>query len=77
MSLGSNGMDRERSLQKIPMQLRGTKFCINCTSSARFVSSLVQYEKIQNAQKHYETHQYMSLGFNRVDRVRSLQKILM
>jgi len=34
-------------------------------------------ETIQNAPKHYETHQYMSLGFNRVDRVRSLQKILM
>ena len=76
MSLGSNGMDRERSLQKIPMRLRGTKFCINCTSSARFVSSLLQYKTIQNAQKHYETHQYMSLGFNRVDRVRSLRKIL-
>ena len=74
MSLGSNGMDRERSLQKIPMRLRGTKFCINCTSSASFVSSLVQYETIQNAQKHYETNQYMSLGFNRVDRVRSLQQ---
>ena len=30
------------TLQKIPMRLRGTKFCINCTSSARFVSSFVQ-----------------------------------
>ena len=77
ISLGSNGVDRVRSLRKIQMRLRGTKFCINCTSSASFVSSLVQYETIQNAQKHYETNQYMSLGFNRVDRVRSLQKILM
>jgi len=34
-------------------------------------------ETIQNALKHYETHQFMSLGFNRVDRVRSLQKILL
>ena len=76
-SLGSNGLDWVRSLRKHPTQLRGSKFCINCTSSARFVSSLVQYKTIQNAQKHYETHQYMSLGFNRVDGVRSLQKILM
>ena len=34
-------------------------------------------ETIQNEPKHYETHQYMSLGFNKVDLVRSLQKILM
>ena len=34
-------------------------------------------ETIQNAPKHYEMNQYMSLGFNRVDRVRSLRKILM
>src|SRR6185503_11842859 len=77
ISLGSNGVDRVCSLRKIQMRLRGTNFCINCTGSAHFVSSLVQYKTIQNAQKHYETHQYMSLGFNRVDRVRSLQKILM
>jgi len=31
---------------------------------------------IQNASKHYETHQNMSLGPNGVDRVHSLQKIL-
>jgi len=42
MSLGSNGVDRFRSLRKIPMQLRGTNFCISCTSSAHFVSSIVQ-----------------------------------
>ena len=33
MSLGSNGVDRLCSLQKIPMWLRGTNFFINCTSS--------------------------------------------
>ena len=32
---------------------------------------------IQNASKHYETHQNMSLGRNGVDQVHSLQKILM
>src|SRR6185437_16304052 len=31
ISLGSNGVDRVRSLQKIPTRLRGTNFC---TSSA-------------------------------------------
>src|SRR6185437_2860802 len=29
MSLGSNGVDREHSLPKIPMRLRGTNICIN------------------------------------------------
>ena len=33
MSLGSNGVDRVRSLRKIPTRLRGTNIC---TSSARF-----------------------------------------
>ena len=42
MSLGSNGVDRVRSLRKIPMRLRGKNFCINCTSSTRFAPSFVQ-----------------------------------
>ena len=33
----SNGMDWLCSLRKIPMWLRGTNFCINCTSSVCFV----------------------------------------
>jgi len=41
MSFGSNAVDRVRSLQKIPMQLRGNSFYINCTSSTRIVSSFV------------------------------------
>src|SRR6185503_10269256 len=39
ISLGSNGVDRVLSLRKIPMRLRGTKFC---TSSARFAPSFVR-----------------------------------
>ena len=39
--------------------------------------ALCSNETIQNAPKHYETHQYMSLVFNGVDRVRSLRKIPM
>src|SRR6185312_15926024 len=39
VSLGSNGVDRLRSLQKNPMRLRFTNFC---TSSARFALSFVR-----------------------------------
>ena len=41
MSLGSNGVDRVRSLQKILIWLRGKNICINCTSSAHFALSLL------------------------------------
>jgi len=56
MSLGTNGVDRVRSLRKIPMQLRGTNFC---TSSARFSPSFVRQpngtkctQMVRNATKH-------------------------
>ena len=39
VSLGSNGVDRVRSLRKNPTRLRGTNFC---TSLARFVPSFVK-----------------------------------
>ena len=42
MSLGSNVVDWVRSLQKIRMWLRGTNFCINCTSSHRFAPCSMQ-----------------------------------
>ena len=42
MSLGSNGADWVRLLWKIPTWLRGTNFCINCTSSPRFARSFMQ-----------------------------------
>ena len=42
MSLGSNGVDRVRSLPEIPMRVRGSNFCINCTSSAYFAPSFMQ-----------------------------------
>ena len=71
MSLGSNGVDRVRSLRKIPTRLRGTNFC---TSSERFAPSL---ERKPSGPKWYETNQNMSLGSNGVDRVPSLQNIQM
>ena len=59
LSLGSNGVDWVRSLRKIPTWLRGTNFCINCTSSPCFASSFMQlrnYPKctqtLCNAPKH-------------------------
>jgi len=42
MSLGSNVVDRDHTLRKIPTRLRGTNFCINCTSLARFARSFVK-----------------------------------
>ena len=77
MSLGSNGVDRVRLLPKIPMRVRGMTFCINSTSSAYSHRVSCNNETIQNAPKHYKTHQFMSLASNGVDRVRSLQKTLM
>jgi hypothetical protein len=41
ISLGSNGVDWVRSLQKIPTSLRGTYFSINCTSSHCFAPSFM------------------------------------
>ena len=39
VSLGSNGVDRVRSLRKIPTRLRGTNLC---SSSSRFAPSFVR-----------------------------------
>ena len=77
MSLGSNGLDQVRWLQKITKRLRGTNFCINCTSSVCFATSSCSYEKIPNAPKYYEMHQNISLGCNGADWVHSLRRILM
>ena len=60
MSLGSNGVDRVVSLQKIPMRIRGTNFCINWSSSACFAPISCSNETIQNAPKYYKMNQYMS-----------------
>ena len=75
MSFWSNGVDRVRLLRQIPTQLRGMNFCINCTSSAHFASSLKQYKMDPNAPKRYEAQQNMSSGSNGVDWVRSLRKL--
>ena len=41
ISLGSNGVDQVRSLQKITTWLRRSNFCINCTSIVCFAPSFM------------------------------------
>ena len=53
MVLWSNGMDQVRSLRKITKWLRGTNFCTNCTSSARFAPSFTIV--IKQSQMHLNT----------------------
>ena len=69
MSLGSNGVDWVCSLRKIPMWLRGTNFCINCTSSPYFASSFIQLwndpkcaQTLCNTPKHEFMVQWGGLG---------------
>ena len=75
-SLGSNGVDRVRSLPKIPIRVRGTNFCINCTIWAFFAPSYKRQRNCPKCTREYEMHQNISLGSNGVDRVRSVRKIL-
>ena len=60
MSVGANGVDRVRSLQQILTRLRGTKFCINCTSSVCFAPWFVQLWNHPKELKHYGTHKNKS-----------------
>ena len=69
ISLGSNGVDQVRSLQKITTWLRGTNFCINCTSSPRFGPSFMQLwndpkctQTLCNTPKHEFRVQWGGLG---------------
>ena len=76
MSLGSNRVDRVRSLPKIPMRVRGTNFCLIAPVQPISHRFSCRNETIQNAPKLYKMHQFMSLTSNGVDRVRSLRKTL-
>jgi hypothetical protein len=66
-TFGANGVDRVRSLQKVPMQLRFANLCVNGTSLARFASTFAVTKRCEKTQN-------MSCGSNGLDRVRSLQK---
>ena len=75
MSLGSNGVDRVRLLQKFRCNFLGRTFALIVL--VRHVLHRVSCTKkmTQNAPKHNETHQNMSLGSNAVNRVHLLQII--
>ena len=75
MSLGSNGVDRFRSLRKIPMRLRGTNFSLVAPVQPVLYRASCSNKTIQNASTHNKTQKNMSLGPNWVDRVLSLRKI--
>ena len=78
MSLGSNGVDRVRSLQKkFRCDFAARNFALIAPIQPVLHRASCSNKTIQNAPKHYETHQNMSLGPNGVDREHSLQKILM
>ena len=69
MSVGSNGVDWVCSLRKIPTWLRGTYFCINCTSSHCFAPSFMQLgndpkctQTLCNSPKHEFSVQWGGLG---------------
>ena len=69
MSLGSNVVDWMRSLQNIPVWLRGTSFYINCTSSPHFAPCFMQWRNdpkcirtLCNALKHEFRVQWGGLG---------------
>src|SRR6185369_11587639 len=74
ISLGSNGVDRVRSLRKISTQVRGTNFC---TSSARFALSFIRQPNGSECTQIVQNAPKVSLGSNGADRVRSLRKIPM
>ena len=71
MSLGSNGVDRERSLRKIQARNRGMKALIALVWLVLHQVSCSS-ETVQNAPDRKETHQNMNLGSNSVDREHSL-----
>ena len=69
MSLGPNGVDWVRSLRKNLTRLRGTNFCINCTSSPYFASSFMELrndpkctQTLYNAPKHEFRVQWGGMG---------------
>ena len=73
VSLGSHGLDRVCSLQKIPTRLRGTKFC---TSSANFAPSFVRQLNGPECTQIVRNVPKRQFRVNGVDRVLSLRIIL-
>ena len=76
MSLGTNGVDRERSLQKFQEDIMARTFALIAPVWRVLLHVSCCSETVPNAPKWKETHQNLSLGSNGVDREHSLQKIL-
>ena len=76
MSLGSNGVDHVHC-QKFRCELVARTFALIALVQPILYRVSCSNETIQNAPKHYKTHQFMSLASNGVDRVCSLGKTLM
>jgi len=72
MSLVSNGVDRVRSLRKFLCDFVARTFALIAPVLIYLHRVLCSNNTLPNAPKHYERHQYMSLGLNRAERVRSL-----
>ena len=66
MSLGSNGVDWVRSLRKFWCDFVARTFALIAQVQPILYQDLCSNETIQNAVKHYDTKQYMSLGSNGV-----------
>ena len=76
MSLGSNGVDSVRWLQKKSLRdFVAPTFALIAPVHTVLHRVSCSYETIPNAAKHYETHQNMNLGSNGVDQVSWLRKI--
>ena len=73
MSLGSNGVDRLRSLLNDSTRLRGTNFF---TSSERFAPSFVRQPNGAKCTQMVRMQQNVSLGSNGVDRLHSSRNTL-
>ena len=74
MSLGTNGVDWVCSLWKFQCDFVARTFALITPVQTVLHRVSCSNETLPNACKHYEMHQYMSLGFNGVDQVRSLLK---
>ena len=76
MSLGSNGVDWVRLLQKkFRCDFVARTFALIALVQSVLHRVLCSNETIRNAPKYYKTHQNMSLGSNGVGRVHLLRKI--
>ena len=75
MSLGSNGLVRVRSLQKFKCDFMAQTCALIALVQPVLHRASCSNKTIQNASRHYETHQNISLGSNGVDSLRSLRKI--